>query len=129
MRAWAALPEFRGEARFSTWLHRIVARCALDRAEVLRRRRGREQELTDAVADLAATASPDPAARIRLEALVMRLSEAQRVVVTLFYLEDRSVEQVADSLGMPTGTVKTHLSRARAALRDAWLAEEKRCPR
>src|SRR5262249_20763448 len=42
VRAWAALPRFRGESSFSTWLYRIVARCSFDRAAVLRSRRGRE---------------------------------------------------------------------------------------
>jgi len=43
--------------------------------------------------------------------------------VTLFYYEDRAVEEVAIALGMPENTVKTHLSRARALMRDAWIRE------
>jgi RNA polymerase sigma-70 factor (ECF subfamily) len=122
VRAWLALPRFRGESSFATWLHRIVARRALDRAAVLKRRRARETPVEEA-AEIAAPhgASAEEAARARrMEALVReRLSDAQRVVVTLFYWEGRSVEQVAETLGMPTGTVKTHLHRARAALREA----------
>ena len=57
---------------------------------------------------------------LRLERMVLGLSGSQRAVVTLFYYEGRSVEQVAGILGLPTGTVKTHLSRARSALRAAW---------
>lgn len=125
VRAWRALPSFRGEARFSTWLYRIVARQALDRAAMLRRRRTREQELA-AAEELPAAPAADPAQAMRFEALLGQLSEAQRAVVTMFYYEDRSVEAVAEALGMPTGTVKTHLSRARAALRAAWLADEER---
>jgi RNA polymerase sigma-70 factor (ECF subfamily) len=49
----------------------------------------------------------------------MRLPAAQRMAVTLYYYEDRSVEQAAAILGMPENTVKTHLARARAALRVA----------
>ena len=83
----------------------------------------------DAVAELAGgsgaggeSTAGDAASRTRaLEHLIAQLSEAQRAVITLFYYEDQSVEQVAAVLGMPTGTVKTHLSRARAALREAWL--------
>jgi len=48
-----------------------------------------------------------------------QLSDAQRAAVTLFYYEDRSVDEVAGLLGMPENTVKTHLSRARATLRRA----------
>ena len=59
----------------------------------------------------------------RLERLVMRLPAAQRMAVTLYYYEDRSVEQAAAILEMPVNTVKTHLARARAALRAAWQKE------
>lgn len=126
VRVWRALPGFRGDAAFSTWLHRIVVRRALDRAAVLRTRRAREYPVDDVpeVAE-AGPGVPDPATRAtrqKLERLVSELSEAQRAVVTLFYYEDRSVDEVARMLDMPENTVKTHLSRARAALRGAWLA-------
>lgn len=123
VRAWNALPGFRGEARFGTWLHRIVARRALDRAETLRRRRGREERL-DAAPEPHAPAGDgrDPLLARRLERLLGTLSAPQRAVVALFYLQDHSVEDVAAALAMPENTVKTHLSRARTALREAWLA-------
>ena len=129
VRAWLALPRFRGESGFGTWLHRIVARRAFDRLEQLKRRRGREVEIEVAETQVAATggSEPDPRSRI-MERLIAALPAAQRAAVTLFYYEDRSVEQAAAVLGMPVNTVKTHLSRARAALRDGWLraaAEER----
>jgi RNA polymerase sigma-70 factor (ECF subfamily) len=126
VRAWFALPEFRGESSFSTWLHRIVARRALDRAATLARRRGREApgEEAAAVADPSGRDAAEQARARRLERLIAELPESQRAAVTLFYHEGRSVEQVAATLGIPTGTVKTHLSRARAALRTEWLKQE-----
>ncbi len=81
--------------------------------------------MTDAVEALAGTAADDPAQRLQLEESIATLSESQRAVVTLYYLEERSVDDVAQVLGMPTGTVKTHLRRARAALRALWLDKEK----
>lgn len=124
VRAWLALPQFRGESRFSTWLHRIVARRALDRAEVLKRRRGRETGVEAAERLAGETGETEGAARaMRLERMIAGLSDAQRAAVTLFYYEGRSVEQVASILGLPSGTVKTHLSRARAALRESWMRE------
>lgn len=125
VRAWRALPRFRGEAAFSTWLHRIVVRCAFDRLEILRGRRDRETDL-----DAAASAPGDggDAARAperrRIERLVGALPVMQRAVVSLYYLEDRSVQDVARALDLNANTVKTHLARARAALRAAWLREE-----
>ncbi len=126
VRAWLALPRFRGESRFSTWIHRIVARRALDRAEVLKRRRGREVGV-EAMEHLAGESDETVGAAhaMRLERMVAGLNESQRAVVTLFYYEGRSVEQVAGILGTPTGTVKTHLSRARSALRESWIRVER----
>ena len=127
VRAWRALPGFRGEARFGTWLHAIVMRCAIDRSATLRGRRSREVALDAAGEAPAPRGAEQPGERaplaMRMERMLGQLSEAQRAVVALFYYEERSVEEVSKSLGMPTGTVKTHLSRARAALREAWQRE------
>ncbi len=121
VRVWTALPGFRGESSFSTWLYRIVARRAFDRAAVMKNRRAREHA-TDILPDAAAVpaAEDDTFRATRLQQLIELLSPAQRAAVTLFYYEGRSVEQVAAQLAMPENTVKTHLSRARAALRAAW---------
>ena len=125
VRAWRALPGFRGEARFGTWLYAIVMRLAIDRAATLRGRRVREQDLETAGEQAAPSNTEQAGERVplamRMERLLDGLSETQRAVVTLFYYEDRSVEEVAKTLNLPAGTVKTHLSRARAALREAWL--------
>src|SRR6267378_386149 len=101
VKAWQALPGFRGESSFGTWLHRIVARQSFDRLEQMKRRRGREIDLAaaDSIADAGGADSAWRARRI--ERLMDRLSETQRAIVTLFYYEDYSVERVAETLGMP----------------------------
>lgn len=127
VRAWRALPGFRGDSAFSSWLYRIVARRAFDRAAVLKGRRAREADIEHAGDLPAAAAGPDPEGRERarrLERLLAELPEVPRTVVTLYYLEDRSVHEVAKTMRMPENTVKTHLSRARAALRVAWMRDE-----
>ena len=124
VRAWRALPRFRGDAAFSSWLYRIVVRRAFDRAATLKGRRAREAGTEGIEALAAAGGGPDPEAReraVRLERLVAGLAEVPRTVVTLYYYQDRSVAEVARILQMPENTVKTHLSRARAALRSGWL--------
>jgi RNA polymerase sigma-70 factor (ECF subfamily) len=130
VRAWRALPSFRGESTFSTWLYRIVARQSFDRLEQIKRRRERETAL-DAVAEPAA-AAPGAASGLlarRLERLMGALSPVQRAAVSLYYWQDLSVEDVATALGIPENTVKTHLSRARTELRDAWRRAEHDEPR
>ena len=125
VRAWRSLPRFRGDSAFSSWLYRIVARQAFDRAAVLKGRRHREVGV-EWIEDLPGEAPdpyPDPELReraTRLERLVAGLPEVPRTVVTLYYYQDRSVAEVARILRMPENTVKTHLSRARAALRTGW---------
>ena len=125
VKVWNALPDFRGESRFSTWLHRIVLRRALDRADSLRRRRSHEADpiaMGDPVA--APEVVTDALGSQRLHRMLQqRLTRAQFEVVSLFYLEGCSVEQVATGISMNENTVKTHLARARAVLREAWLAE------
>jgi RNA polymerase sigma-70 factor (ECF subfamily) len=124
VRAWRALPGFRADAKFSTWLHRIVVRRALDRLEVLKRRSGRETGLDAVEAMIEGGERPERAAlALRMDRLLGGLSEAQRTVVTLFYYEGCSVDEVSQALRMPDGTVKTHLSRARAALRAEWIKQ------
>lgn len=126
VRAWRWLPRFRGDSAFSSWLYRIVARQAFDRAAVLKARRSRKAPV-EGIEHLAAEATgPDPETRERarrLERLVAGLAEVPRTVVTLYYYQDRSVADVARILRMPENTVKTHLLRARAALRTGWRNE------
>jgi len=131
LRAWRALPRFRGDSSFSTWLHRIVVRRALDRAVTLRARRARETTLEDV--DAAALEAPPPDGTpaggghsLRLERLLATLSDVQRAAVVLYYYEDRSVDEISRALRIPGGTVKTHLHRARSLLRAGWLEAERR---
>lgn len=126
VRAWLALPRFRGESSFGTWLHRIVARRALDRAMARRSREGCEMGVEEAEALPARIDGEghDVLLARRLDRLIARLTAPQRAVVALFYRDDRQVEDIAAALEMPKNTVKTHLARARSALREAWLHEE-----
>jgi RNA polymerase sigma-70 factor (ECF subfamily) len=115
VRLWRALPHYDGRASFSTWLYVIARNACLSE---LRRRGVRPTTALDDVAEPAAAAPEGTGADARMdcEALVETLPEPQRQVVRLFYLEDRSYEQVAEMLGMPLNTVRSHLHRARRRL-------------
>jgi len=121
LRAWRALPRFRKDARFSTWLYRIASRRALDVA--VRRCSIEEyeadfEEVTVGRSARGEDSAPGSAGQRRdLERLIGTLSPMQRAAITLFYYQDRSVREVSVALGLPEGTVKTHLHRARAVLR------------
>ncbi len=127
VRAWQALPDFRGESRFSTWLYRIAYRRALDERASTNRRQGRELMMEADALEIAAPLSERPSdwrLRLRLERHVRSLSDAQRTCITLFYAGDQSIDEIAQVLDLPTGTVKTHLHRARGELRRMWNRDD-----
>jgi len=135
--AYRHLPEFRGDARLSTWLTRIVINQALGRLRA--RRRDNVVELhDDAPADSAAAQgeamddghaeSPEAEAmrsqlRRLLERKIDALPLAFRTAFMLREVEEMTIEQAAECLAIPAATVRTRVFRARAMLR-ASLAED-----
>lgn len=114
------LDRFRGDALFSTWLHRIAVNACYD---LLRKRRP-ETSLDDEAAPEPATV--DHADRAVAQADVQRalltVPPEFRAVLVMFELQDMAVDQIAAALDVPVGTVKSRLHRGRAALGRA-LAE------
>ncbi len=122
VKLWRALPTYDGRAQLSTWIYAIVRNASLS---ALRRRRPEVSleepdvlaaaEALDSASAAGAVAEADDLDRL-LARRVAELPEKQRQAVTLYYLEERSCEEVAEMLAMPVNTVKTHLHRARAKL-------------
>ena len=125
------LPEFRGESRLSTWIYRITKNRALNRLKFLKRRQhGAQSDVDDpTVARLVSDpetgdgAERDPLKKLHghalsavLEKHLRELPEEQRSLVILRDLEDLSYEEIAEVTGLPLGTVKSRLHRARAEL-------------
>jgi RNA polymerase sigma factor (sigma-70 family) len=119
IKAHRGLRGFRGGAQFSSWLCAIAANEL--RAEWRRRERRAEflEEKPDA--DLAVAA--DPAAARDLADALAALSEAQRAALVLCFEHGLTHEEAATVLGCPLGTLKSHVSRGRARLRE-WLSEK-----
>jgi RNA polymerase sigma-70 factor (ECF subfamily) len=132
VKAWRALPRFEGQARFSTWMTRIVINQCRNE---LRRRRTLKHG-TPASLDVPAADGDEPvgasvpasgpeawesasgreSARA-VEAALARLDDEAREVIVLRDAEDLSYEEVAEILDVPVGTVRSRLHRARAELR------------
>ncbi len=116
-RAFRSLHTFRPGAKFSTWIFTIAHNCCIDRLN--RRKRFSNDEIPDA-ADTAlgpeATYERADAAR-ELRAAIDALPEKYRTVITLYHLQNTQYEEIARVLGLPIGTVKTHLFRAKELLR------------
>ena len=123
--AWRNLRSFRFEARFSTWIYRIAFNAWQSEA---RKRREVSLELDDDVLtaedESSAHDMPDIASRVDLERAMAVLSDGERAAIGACYYADLSHEEAAAALGMPLGTVKTHVLRAKAKLR-ARLAPKK----
>jgi len=113
LKLWRALPSYDGRAAVSTWLYTIARNTCLTavRAETYRRPAGDVSTLEPHAESI----RPD---HIALQSAIGRLPEVQRTILTLFYFEDRNIAEVAALLGMPEGTIKSHLHRARRALSD-----------
>jgi len=115
--AWRNLAHFRFEARFSTWLYRIAFNAWQSDA------RKRREVLLDSDEDMpafeVAVTEPgvDHASRIDLERALATLSDGERAAISACYYADLSHEEAAEALGIPLGTVKTHILRAKAKLK------------
>ncbi|MBN1401148.1 MAG: sigma-70 family RNA polymerase sigma factor [Anaerolineae bacterium] len=121
LRVWRALPSFRGESSFRTWLYRISLNTCLNQRRALR---GQLRIVDDDVAlDRLSDREGDPASVVVererdaiLWARVGSLPEKYRLVIVLFYQQQLSYAEIANLLSLPLGTVKAHLNRARKAL-------------
>src|SRR5215510_5873382 len=112
LKLWQALPDYDGRASPGTWLYTIARNTCLSASRSDSYRRTLQ---LDQAGEPAATARPVNT-DMELAQCIDRLPEVQRTVITLFYLQEKRVDEVARMLGMPEGTVKSHLHRARLAL-------------
>jgi RNA polymerase sigma-70 factor (ECF subfamily) len=130
LKAWQAInrPEFKELDDASRWVTRIAVNTCLDR---LRSRRWQfwrkrpNQEDEQSILELAAAAGPNAEDSVfageigqRLESALEKLSLRQRAAFTLRHYEDRSLAEIAEILDLDIGTVKAHLFRAIAKLRE-----------
>jgi RNA polymerase sigma-70 factor, ECF subfamily len=122
VRAWRGLPLFRGDSRFSSWLHRLAVNVVLEDARKERRRERRVTVVAD-LADHERGAQPgDADARIDLERAMSALPAGARRVLVLHDVVGHPQKEIAAMLGIAVGTVKAKLHRARRLLRKV-LAE------
>jgi len=134
-RAFRSMRTFRGQAKFSSWLYQSAVNVCLSFAESAHAKQTFVELREDADGADAhfidgdmnpedIVAQEDFGERIR--ALVGTLPPRYRAVITLYYLEERSYQEVAEILEIPMGTVKTHLHRAKECLRKSILEHYRR---
>lgn len=127
LKAFYALRDFRGDARFGTWFYRIVYNSCMTR---IGRRRETPVSLDAEKEGEGASSLPDSDTMSVLDRLeeeemqrimaeeMASLPERFRAVLTLFYVQEQRYEEIAVILGVPLGTVKTHILRGRVLLRE-----------
>jgi RNA polymerase sigma-70 factor (ECF subfamily) len=121
LKIYRGLPYFRGEARVSTWIYRIVQNVCLAarprrQPEVSLDQEDRKGRRLDPGA--ADGSFGDLELRDRLEKAIAQLPEQQRLLIAAHYLNGVQYEALAEALAIPLGTVKTHLYRAKRRLRE-----------
>jgi RNA polymerase sigma-70 factor (ECF subfamily) len=120
--AWKNLRTFRYDARFSTWLYRIAVNAWLSHS-----RKRREELLDDpdgTLVEPAPQAGLPTAERMDLERAIATLPDGERAAIAACYYADLTHEEASEALGIPLGTVKTHILRAKARLRARLGKEE-----
>ena len=117
IRAIRALPTFRGDARFSTWLHRIAVNAALQALRKSETRKKREGPVPEQVP--VAPRGGDALLQQRLE---RALDELPYGMLILHDVEGYTHEEIGDTLGVTSGTSKSQLFKARAKMRDMLTA-------
>ncbi|HSO13851.1 MAG TPA: sigma-70 family RNA polymerase sigma factor [Anaerolineales bacterium] len=133
VRAWTALPNFKGQSQFRTWLYRIVTNLCYNRLPNLRRSLNDLGD--DVMEDIPGPHFNSPASEFEsnemkhhLQQAIQNLDANYQLLITLRYQNELSYEEIASTLNLPLGTVKTGIFRAKQQLRkslaqleDAWI--------
>lgn len=134
VQVFKAIDQFRGDAKLSTWIYRIAVNLCKNKSKYLARRKAGEQDDVDAMVDRAPLSAakgvsvgdisrPDELVEgMQLEAIVKaaigQLEPDFRHVLVLRDVEDLTYEEIGELTGLPAGTVKSRIHRARAQLRE-----------
>ncbi len=127
LRLFRGLAQFRGQAKLSTWLYRITVNVANDelRRRVAWRREVSIDDPQGAWPERLPAAAADPGEGMDRETFLGSLREAveqliprDRAILTLYYQEERSYQEISDILELPMGTVKTQIHRAKEHLKN-----------
>lgn len=116
LKAFRLIHGFRGDCSFSTWMYRVT--CSVCLTELNRRKRRGEVELTPAhAAAVAVQPEGDFDIPEHVRRSVAKLSDRYATIITLYYLKGVSYDEIAETMSIPMGTLKTWMFRARKQLR------------
>ncbi|MFM2310261.1 MAG: hypothetical protein RLY87_2383 [Chloroflexota bacterium] len=138
IRLYRAIGQYNGESRFTTWLYRMVIN--LGRDELRRRKRQvqqihpvtepgeEERDLIGQVPDVSVTADPPSVLEhkelgIALRLVIDQIEPHYRQALTLFYFEDLKYQDIAEIMGIPLNTVKSHIRRGKERMAELISAQ------
>ncbi|MFZ4506932.1 MAG: RNA polymerase sigma factor [Fimbriimonas sp.] len=136
VRVFNALPNFKGNSAFSTWLYRIITNCFLDQKKKDKSKynvslestmQTPEGDVTRQFEDPGLTPDEESERNERERTIgqaVHILPEYQRAMIVMYHAENLSYEEIAAALDLPIGTVKSRLNRARLSLREILTKDE-----
>jgi len=134
VRAWTALPNFKGQSQLRTWLYRIVTNLCYNRLPGLRRSlHDLGDDVMEDIPETKIYAPPDEfessETRKHLHQAIDDLAAPYKLLITLRYRDELSYDEIASTLNLPLGTVKTGIFRAKeqlrqalATLEDSWIS-------
>ena len=118
VRAWERMGSFRGESKFTTWLHRLAVNVVLQAGRARGRREGRETLVANPEDYLARVKREMPGTRLDLERAIASLPEGARTVLVLRDIQGFKYDEIAEMQGVALGTVKAQIHRARKMMRE-----------
>jgi RNA polymerase sigma-70 factor (ECF subfamily) len=118
VRAWERMESFRGDSKFTTWLHRLAVNVVLQAGRAKGRREGREHLVANPEDYLSRVTREMPGTRVDLERAIASLPEGARTVLVLRDIQGFKYEEIAEMQGVALGTVKAQIHRARKMMRE-----------
>jgi RNA polymerase sigma-70 factor (ECF subfamily) len=118
VRAFNKLREFQGRSALATWLHAITVSVSLNALRKVKRIRQTEVDIDEVAPVFSTVREAEPDLKQRLKTAIANLPEHYRAVFVMYDMEGYTHEEIGMVLGVPVGTSKARLSRAREKLRE-----------
>ena len=125
LKAYKSLNNFKGEAKFSTWFYRIVYNSALTKLSSQKRKTETEMTSVEDHINLESEYNSNEIEKLDINHLIhktiSKLPERYSAIITMFYLNEMTIDEISEAMGLTVSNVKVMLHRSRNALRDLVL--------
>jgi RNA polymerase sigma-70 factor (ECF subfamily) len=125
LKAYKSLNNFKGEAKFSTWFYRIVYNSALTKLSSQKRKTETEMTSVEDHINLESEYNSNEIEKLDVNHLIhktiSKLPERYSAIITMFYLNEMTIDEISEAMGLTVSNVKVMLHRSRNALRDLVL--------